>query len=557
MSEPQLPDSNVVHVDGQTGVQFVNTTGIDIELSELRRQMLNSPEVRALSEWAMRVTGGDRHSATKRQGGILARDKFVTPDRVSEQFALAREAAQSDESISGAIEITESLAFQRVSIFAEDLDEENVWNQIAGDLDLDSRLREIWRELLITSHAVVASYWGNKSYRVEGKSVNGVRRKKQFNNLRVPMALSLIDPAKVLPVGSMLFGREQLVYIADRGEAQNFLSTLDSINFDPIVSQLIVSPYEASQDEKRHLGQFTDENLDNLFLLNPDNVWRHTDTRPNYQPFADVRMKSVFDLLDLKHQQKHLDRTLLLSSSNFILLIRKGSDVQPAKPAELKALNAQVKTLATVPVIIGDHRLQVDIVTPDNDATLEPTRYNTLDSRIVARILGLMHTGNFQAGTKSDDTVSLARMVARVLESRRLMIRRAFEKNLLMKVFERNQQLTEKPKLRFDPKRVALDFDSTIAAFIQDLRDRGEISRETVLAELGFSQREEAARRDREREQGLDEIFNTNVPFSSNNPFNPDADPKTAGRRQGGAAPGSGQGQPPRNPRDSDNEGES
>jgi hypothetical protein len=217
-------------------------------------------------------------------------------------------------------------------------------------------------------------------------------------------------------------------------------------------------------------------------------------------------------------------------------------------------------------VIVGDHRLDIKIVTPDNDKTLQPDRYNGLDARITARLFQMFETGNFSAGAKGDDSIKLARVVGRGLSSRRQMLRRALESNIVKPMFEKNPQLVAEVNLRFHPKRIDLDFDASWAQYILQLRDRGDLSRETVLDEADYDQHDEARKRTKEKEL-FDKIFepvNVPVPGVVTNPSGnagggaPNKpvrnDPKAGGanrgglRNGGGAAPGSGQGQAPRNP---------
>jgi hypothetical protein len=80
---------------------------------------------------------------------------------------------------------------------------------------------------------------------------------------------------------------------------------------------------------------------------------------------------------------------------------------------------------------------------------------------------------------------------------------------------------------------------------LQDLRDRGDLSRETIHDELSIDQEAEARRREREKEKGYDEVFApTNVPFDSPNkmPNGDMQDPNsnTEGRRGGGNSNGGG-----------------
>ena len=526
----------------QSGAVVVNDSGVP-DTDVFRALAQQHPEYRQLANWAGQTT-------QRRQGGIFDRDKYVTPGKIFDQFKLALHAAENDDVVSGVLESTEALAFSKMSVAAEDEDEENIYNQIAADLDMDGRLREMWRELFTVSQFYAVTWWDRKNYKVQGKGEkSGVKRKKTYN-LTVPVGITILDPLKVLPVGDFMFGQEQLVYIASRDQSIQFDKVLAGENTsDLMVLELIQQKYEPTRDEKKALGEMTGENVDNLYILNPERVWRHTATRPHYQRFATCRMKSVFELLDMKNQLREMDRAHLIGGTNFIILVKKGTDDMPAKAAEVQGLAAQVRASSRVPVIIGDHRIEIEIITPKMDQTLKPERYNTIDARVTARLYQMFMTGNYAAGAKGDDSIKLARVVARGLESRRHMMRRTIEEEIFNKCYERNKEtLTGPPKLKFHPKRIALDFDADIASYLQDLRDRGDISRETMLQELDLSQYEEARQREREADH-YDDIFEpVNVPFSTpvgdprmqqNGGKTPPGNTKQAGRK-GGSTNGGG-----------------
>jgi len=301
----------------------------------------------------------------------------------------------------------------------DDEDQADVWNQIAEELDLDRRLREMWREDFTVSQFICATWWGERDFQVRGKTDKGIARKKQFNKMRVPIGITILDPLKVVPVGNLLFNKEQLAYQADNTQEYDLiLAVIEGRKpADDVISQLMVGPYYPDEVEAKMLGA-DGIATSRLFLLNPDNVWRHTDTRPQYERYATLRMRSVFELLDLKTQLRAMDRAHLLGGTNFIVLVKKGDKDRPAKPAEIMNLQNQVRSLARVPVIVGDDRLSIEIITPKTDQTLDPARYNGLDARITARLYQMFMTGNFAAG-KGDDSVKLAKVVARGLESRR------------------------------------------------------------------------------------------------------------------------------------------
>ena len=541
------------------------------------------PELAALVRWSTGTQQVGRH------GGLFERDRYVTPETLFDEFKVAYDAAEHDDVVSGVLETTEALAFGKMSLDCQDPDETDIWNQIAADLDLDSRLREMWRELFIVSQFYAAVWWGRKTYKVRGKSGAGVKRKKEFRNLYVPRGITILDPTKVIPVGSFMFNREQLAYVADKIEGDEIDQVLNRTKSDPVIEQLISGPYNPSREEMKRLAEFGVGSMDRLFMMNPKNVFRHTATRPQYKKMATVRLKSVFELLDMKHQLRQMDRAHLIGGTNFIVLVKKGSDAMPAKPAEIANLQAQVRTVARVPVLVGDHRLEVEIITPKLDTTLQPEKYNGLDARITARLYQMFMTGNFSAGAKGDDSIKLARVVARAMESRRHMLRRSLEFFVFKPAFEANDDLiAEQPKLLFHPKRIALDFDPALANYLLDLRDRGDISRQSILEEVGYNEDDEARRREREANEGLDDIFTpTNVPFdgapapgqpgkpgapNDNTPKGavrppgapkrpgaknlvPPVDPKAQGRTKGGnrngggSAPGTGQGKPATDPR--------
>lgn len=562
-----MPESSETTYDPEHGSEtyIVNQSGIDdkVIMSALQEQ---APEIAALTRWTNDIRA--------RQGGIFQRDRYVNPKGIFGEIRVAKEAAEHDDVVSNVLETTEQLAFNRVVIECEDMDEEMVWAQIMEDLQIETRMREMWRELFISSFCYPAVWFGKPEdggYRIPGKTARGNKRKKIYDGLTVPLGMSLLDPLRVVPVGNFMFGQEQLAYIATQSEAQVINSTLAGENSsDLIVKRLIKGRYNATTEEMLLLKQVTlgfsgytsgmvstfGPDYSNLYLLDPDAVFRVELTRPSYERFPAVRMKSIFELLDLKAQLREMDRAYIVGATNFIILVKKGSDERPAQQRELDQLTAQVRSAARVPLIVGDHRLNIEIVTPKNDKTLSPERYNSLDSRITARLYQLFNTGNYAAGTATDDSIKLIRVVARSMESRRNMIRDAVMKNVIRPVFEMNDALKSPPKLKFYPQRISLDFDPNIAVYLQDLRDRGDISRYTTLAELDIDEADEAMKRQREAEL-YDDIFTpVNVPFSSpqvppaqdqpqDQPEDqvdeqPPANTKGAGRRGGGRTGGGG-----------------
>lgn len=535
----KLPGENVPWTEALTGATFINETSVDPSDIEVALRVQN-PEMAAMVSWARSMQHRPRNSS------LWNRDRYVTPENIFDQFKVALDAVETDDVVSGVVESTEALAFNKVSMYCEDRDQQDVWNQIAADINLDSLLREMWRELFTVSQFYAAIVWGEKQYNVRGRTKDGIKRKKSFGRLTVPISVALLDPLKVIPHGNFMFGQEQLLYIAEPEEAEGFDDVLAGENTtDLVVASLFESRFRYPENEdrarklKRSFEEMTDKNCDNLFVLNPENVFRHTATRPDYARWATCRMKSCFEILDMKHNLRAKDRAFLLGGTNFIILVKKGAPNEPAQPGELERLASQVRTVSQVPIIVGDHRLSVEIVTPMFDSTLKQDSYNILDDALTARLYLMFMSG----GSKGDDSIKLARVIARGMESRRHMIRRTLESKLWAQVYEKNPELTEVAKMRFHPKRIALDFDNNIASYMQDLRERGDLSRDTALEELDINQEEEARKRQYEKDSGLDDIFTpVFVPWAPGLPKDekPPENPKPAGRNKGGTKNGGG-----------------
>jgi hypothetical protein len=572
----ELP-AGAVLLDPDFGTTVVNNTGIDSADVFQAVQEQDRNLFATFRNWAQQLeplqafqtyqtTHGQPASERSRAGNLWHRDRYVTPSGFFDQMRLAQTAVREDDVVGGVAEVTESLAFSTVSFFSEDREEEDVYNQIARRIDLDARLREIWRELFSASQAYIAVTTKRQKFKVRGTTPEGNQRRKIFD-LVAPDRIMLLDPTKVVPVGSpygqAYEGTESLAYIADRNEDAQFAAALDPAGpRDALVRELILTRYEPDLVERAELAALGVES-GYLWLLDPKKVFRHRLTTPAYRRVADVRMESVFELLDMKHQLRQMERAHLIGGTNFIVLITKGTDQHPAQAAEVASLQAQVRTVARVPILVGDHRLHVEIVTPKLDNTLRAERWNAIDSRITARLYGMFMLGNYAAGASGDDSLKLVKVVARGMESRRHMIRRCLEKKIFNPLFEGNEELKTRPKLMFHPRSIALDFDAAYASFLFDLRQSKDLSRETILNQFDLDQDLEAINREREKEE-YDDIFQTQVPYSTPAGTPPPGTPgqpapqapapapglprdNGGGRRNGGgAAPGTGQGQAPR-----------
>ena len=201
-------------------------------------------------------------------------------------------------------------------------------------------------------------------------------------------------------------------------------------------------------------------------------------TRAHQERHAALRLKPALEILEMKANLRASDRASLIGNTTFIVVITKGTDKLAAKPAEVANLQEQARVLARLPVLIGDRRLHVEIVAPPIDHTLQQSRWEVLDARLVFSALR-SYAPVVQGGNSSGTGVSeMSRVIAKGLENRRHMILRTLEKRIFKAIMDRNAGtpvFDEMPSLRFTPKRIALDFSADIIGQILKLRDRCDI----------------------------------------------------------------------------------
>lgn len=537
-----------VSADGYVDdVPYVNTSGMPVEgaLDRHLREIAYQ-----LNSWRrdQEARGGAK--------GLFERDKFAALENPYDRFRVARDAVATDDVVGGAADAIESLSLQEVAWESENAVLADILNQVSAEVDLDSYLRVLMRELFTYSQSVTASFWERRKF-VSRTRKKAASRKEYY--LHVPVKLFSLDPLKVVPVGTYLFGEERLAWNATENERRTWDGGGVTVKVDPVMTELFSGVYRPSPDESAELTALGVP-VDSLMEFRPDRVWRHCVTKPAYERFPDVRIASTFRHLDLKQQLMQSDRVTLVGAANYILLVKKGTDNAAALPAELQNLRENFKSIAKLPVIISDHRLSIEIITPKVDLTLDIDKYDLLDARIAARALSSLDaagaTGDAAGQTRS-------RTIARVLDNRRQMIRRMVQlkiRDAILKHPGNREALaefkeSEYPSLVFNPRQIVVDNDALMSQIVLGARDRRELSRHSFLEYIGMDQAVEAQRMKVENEL-YDEIFKSQVPYSAMPPGggqqgddSKNSNPNAQGSRGAEGGRPRGGGEPPRSAR--------
>ena len=449
------------------------------------------------------------------QSNMFRRDRYLPPDNPYDQMKAGRDAVENDDIVAGVAEVTEAIAFPGLKWEADDADDADVFNQLSADLNLDGAVRAMWRDEFRYEQFVCAKLWGPVSYTVRGRTKSGNKRKKTVT-FWAPKRLVTLDSLKCVPIGWGPLREDEMAWQATNSEIGSFDATITGEKIDPLMTSFFTEEYAPGEDEKAML---TNLGVDTTTLLkmNPDWVFRHTGTRADHELFASSRLKSVFALLDMKQQLMQSDRASLVGAANYILLIRKGSDAAPAKPEEIRNLQEKYNFLAKLPVIISDHRLDIDIIAPKLDFVLKESSYETIDRRILARLLGALSVGGGGAADGAGASSMIGGMISKVMENRRHMLKRTLEREIARAVVNhpKNAGIFEQaPSLVYTPRNVSIDTDQAYASALLALRTQREVSRETILEYLGLDQATEAQRMELEDEI-YDDIFKTAIPFAA------------------------------------------
>jgi hypothetical protein len=522
--------TTVLDTEGRPA-NVINTTEINTG------QLAQDPQMREIASKLSRWVDNARN-ATGRTS-MFDRGMFTPPDNPYDEMRAARNAVKYDATVAGVGETTEAYAFQGVKWEGTDPDEADVFNQLARDQNLDAVIRAMWREEFACGQFVAAKIWGWREYVVRGRTKSGNRRKKTYR-VWAPLQVRVLDSAKVVPVGVGPLGGEMLAWQATKHEIGSYQAAYSGDRIDPLMTTFFQGTYNPDFDEAGELAQLGVDPT-RLLVMNPNYVFRHTLTKPDYERFAEIRLKSLFGILDLKRQLMAADRASLIGAANYILLIRKGEKDAPALPEEMQNLRENYNFLAKMPVIISDHRLSIDIIAPKVDFTLNPEKYGVLDARILTRLLGTLTLGG--SGQRNETQETLSSAVARVMENRRHMLKRSLELQLARAVVEhpKNEGVFQtEPNLVYTPRNVALSLDASYLQGLLALRTQREISRETILEFMGLDEATEAQRVEME-EEVYDDIFKTQVPFAAQGVGNGGAqtpngtpeDPAVSGSRGG------------------------
>lgn len=454
-------------------------------------------------------------------GSLLARHRYRTPTNVIEEMKLARDLAERDDDVRAVIGGLLALAFEHIEHYAKDQKTLELFREIASPrrLNLEHTLEEMYREYLITSSVTTVKLFVPEmlQYSTDDASGEYLANPTKTSVRVLTPRLGILPGENVRVIGSDLFGEHGLAYWpGDDPKLAKFLEEFFSDQTtparrnemrkeDPISTTLFLGPVQVEGQQTFLSGTSV-----TAYLMNPNMVHRTTMAK-GYWPYPRPLLAAVFSLLEAKRLLNIMDFALLQGAANYIIVAKKGSDDRPALPQEIVQLRELVRHLGRTGVVVGDHRLQFEILTPRLDDLLAKEKRDLISKHITMALLRKPENVSEEGSALAETEVE---WVSRVIESDRRKLIRHIEHFIYHDTVEANPSLFKQHPKIWTPK-IILRGTQFFTDLVLKLRDRGDIPRKYAVEAAGFNFGAAVAERQRELAANIDDIMMpTPVPYT-------------------------------------------
>jgi hypothetical protein len=450
-------------------------------------------------------------------GSMLARTPFRTPSSVIDEIRLARTVADTDDDIGAAIGEMNAIAFGD-GLVNQHRDERTLefFNQMTAPqaMDIESVFEEMYREYLIAGSVTTLTLFSRQRMQYwPAKSEIPVQAQLQVPNV------GILPAENIRVISNDIMRQGALAYHVEDGNLRWWLNEYLDHNTsgqrraimamaEPIAAALftgrIMVPYTDGDPASRGLT---------LYTLNPRMV--HRSSMPKgAMPYARPLLTRNFALLEAKRLLNIMDYALLQGGTNYIVVAKKGTDMLPAQQGEVDNLVENVRHASRSGVMVGDHRLSIEIITPKLDELLNPAKRKLIGRKLK---MGLMRqTEEVPTDSGTQGAVNEMELTARVISSDRRKLVRHAQATFYDETATRNRSTFPMGAPGIWASKIIL---TNVALFWTNLlqaRDRGDIPRRWVVEALGYDYDAALAERERELANGDDEILMPGaVPFSN------------------------------------------
>lgn len=488
--------------------------------------------------------------ATQGTNSMLNRSPFRVPLNVIDEIKLARDVADTDD------DVRASMGQMIATGFGEGMQNQHadekttlLFNKIcgpvsSGGLNMDRLLKELYREYLISASITTISLFTRTRYTVRppGNGSSDIT-----SQLATPL-VGVIPAEQIRVLSNDIFGNGELGYLPTEQKLKDWLEEFFAKNTtpgrknqmaeeEPILAALFTGRRQISSDDMDMFSAGV-----TVYTLNQRMV--HRTTMPKgASAYPRPLLTANFALLEAKRLLNIMDYALLQGGTNYIVIARQGSDQLPAQQPEIDNLMDQVRTASRTGVLVGDHRLNIEIITPDLTSLLNKDKRMLVGRKLAMLLLRIPEQVTHDAGNAGAEQEM--EFTSRTISSDRRDIKRHVEGYVYEEIVSRNPSTFTKgaPSLWF-PKIVLTGVKDFYASVLQ-ARDRGDIPRRWAVEILGFDYEAGLAEREREKQRGDDDILTPGPTPTGGVNSNPDGRPPGSSSDNGrpGAPPGVAPGQ--------------
>jgi hypothetical protein len=479
-----------------------------------------------------------RYLSYPAEGTMMARSKWRPPRNVIEEITIARDYAERDDDVAGALGAILAAAYSGgYDNQHEDEQVEHTFTEMSEDVGLSQVLHEMHRELLISGQINTVTLFTRRTYDIRPENVTRLIKR----SVAAPM-IGVLPAERIRVIGDDLFGEGQLAYVPE-GTLSEWLWTFFNERTsaakkremrlaDPIAAALFIGRVQVEWTEMAE-GMLTSGT--NLYLLNPDMVKRTTFPRGHWRYPRPLLTRNLA-LLEAKRLLNVMDHALLQGGINYIVVVKKGDEKKPATQPELTNLYGVVQRASRSGVLIGDHRINVDIVQPDLSAMLDPNKRQMIGRKLSQALLRVPEFGSDETGMAVQTFTNVAQAV--ITDDRNLVIGH-IHRYIWKECMKRNVAVfgrSDRP-LIWTPMVILQGMDFW-TQYLLKLYDRGDLPRKYMVQFGGYNYDAVKAQKQREVTGGHDEIFTPPpVPYTAPGQMGPVPDPLQYGNPAGLPAP--------------------
>lgn len=439
-------------------------------------------------------------------GSMMSRAEFRSPSSIPDEIRLARLLAEKDDDIAAVIGEMIGLAFSDgVQVQHQDERTQALFEGINEEMDIEGVLANMYREWLIAGQVNTTMLFTREELDYELSD----KERMQTANVAVPR-VGVLASEQIRVLDNDIFGTAQLAYEPESEKLKRWLEEYfnpltsparkaelgrkDRVAANMFIGKVAVHPF-VTDNPQTTTGV--------LYLLNPLVVQRTTMPKGAWsQPRP--TMTRNFPLLEAKRLLNVMDFALLQGGSNFIVVAKKGTDQRPAKGQEVANLREVVKRASKVGLIVGDHRLSFEIITPKLDELLNAEKRKLLGRKMAMGLMRVGEHGSEDSGAEGQ--VAEIEMFSRVISWDRDRLIKHLERNIYKSTVKRNPKVL-KSAANIWVMKLILQGTQYFNDMVLKMRDRGDISRRSAVQAAGFDYEAELGERERELAAGHDEIL--------------------------------------------------